>query len=50
MEASIEIAVQFDEQNQLIPFGVQRNLLVVQQLRSSNPVTTLAGSIDAENR
>jgi hypothetical protein len=49
MEASIEITVQFDEQNQLIPFGVQRNLPFVQQLRSSNPVTTLVGSIDAKN-
>jgi hypothetical protein len=50
METSIEIAVQFDEQNQLVPFGVQRNRLFIQQLRSSNPVATLAGSIDADKR
>jgi len=50
METSIEIAVQFNEQKQRIPFGIKRNLPFVRHLRSSNPVTTLAGSIDAENR
>jgi hypothetical protein len=50
MEASIEIAVQFDEQDKLIPIGVQRKRLFIQQLRSSNPVTTLADSIDADKR
>ncbi len=50
MEASIEIAVQFDEQIQRIPIGVQRNQLFAQQLRSSNSVTSLVGSTDAEKR
>ena len=49
MEASTEIAVPFDEQNQGIPFDAQRNRLCVQQLRSSNSIATLTGSIDADN-
>jgi hypothetical protein len=50
IEASIEIAVQFDRRNLLIPVSVPRNLLFVQRLQSSNPVSTLAGSMNTENR
>jgi hypothetical protein len=48
METSTEIAVQFDEQSQGTSAGVQRNRLLAQHLRCSNPVATLAGSIDAD--
>jgi len=50
METSIEIAVQFDSQDQRNLFGFQRNLMFVQQLPSSIPVATLAGSMDADQR
>jgi hypothetical protein len=50
MEASMEIAIQFDEQSRVTSVGVQPNRLFVQHVRSSNPVATLAGSIDADIR
>ena len=48
MRAPTEIAFQFDEQNRVIPFDIHRNLTFAKQLPSSNPVATVAVSIDAD--